>query len=74
MLASNSGWEEERMFINSRLDLLLLVPLLCTPQISTRQNHSVAHPGDRIYLDVVVSPNVWAAGERPSAAGLHRFG
>ena len=44
------------MFINSRLHLLLLVPFLCTPQISTPQNHSVAHPGDRIYLDVVVSP------------------
>ena len=44
------------MSINSRLQLLLLVPFLCTPQISTPQNHSVAHPGDRIYLDVVVSP------------------
>ena len=43
------------MFINPRLGILLLVPLVCTPQISTRQNHSVAHPGDRIYLDVVVS-------------------
>ena len=44
------------MFINSRLGLLLLVPLLCTPQIPARQNHSAARPGDRIYLDVVVSP------------------
>jgi VWFA-related protein len=44
------------MFINSRLGLFLLVPLLCTPQISARQNHSAAYPGDRIYLDVVVSP------------------
>jgi VWFA-related protein len=43
------------MFITSRLDLLLLASFLCTPQISARQNHSVAHPGDRIYLDVVVS-------------------
>jgi hypothetical protein len=43
------------MFFNSRLYFFLLIPLLCTPQISTRQNHSAAHPGDRIYLDVVVS-------------------
>ena len=42
-------------FIISRLDHFLLASLLCTPQISARQNHSVAHPGDRIYLDVVVS-------------------
>jgi VWFA-related protein len=44
------------MIINLRLGLFLLVPLLCTPQISARQIHSAAHPGDRIYLDVVVSP------------------
>jgi VWFA-related protein len=44
------------MFINSRLGLFLLVPLLCTLQISARQNYSAAHPGDRLYLDVVVSP------------------
>ncbi len=44
------------MPMNSRLGLFLLVPFLCTPQISARQNHSAAHPGDRIYLDVVVSP------------------
>lgn len=44
------------MIINSCLSLFLLVPLLCTPQISARQNHSAAHPGDRIYLDVIVSP------------------
>ncbi len=42
--------------MNSRLGLFLLVPLLCSSQISARQNHSAAHPGDRIYLDVVVSP------------------
>jgi VWFA-related protein len=42
--------------MNSRLGLFLLVPLLCSYQISARQNHSAAHPGDRIYLDVVVSP------------------
>jgi VWFA-related protein len=44
------------VFINSRFVLFLLVPLLCTPQLSARQNHSAAHPGDRIYLEVVVSP------------------
>jgi hypothetical protein len=37
------------MFINSRLGLFLLVPLLCTLLISARQNHSVARPGDRIW-------------------------
>lgn len=40
--------------MKSRLGLFLLVPFLCAPQISARQNHSVVHPGDRIYLDVVV--------------------
>jgi VWFA-related protein len=44
------------MFINPRLDLFLLVSLFCTPQLSARQNHSAAHPGDRIYLDVMVNP------------------
>jgi VWFA-related protein len=52
--ASLEGWE--RMFINSRLDLFLLVLLLCAPQIPATQNHSAARPGDRVYLDVVVSP------------------
>jgi VWFA-related protein len=55
----------ERLLINSRLDLFLLVSLLCTPQVSARQNHSAVHPGDRIYLDVVVSP---ASG--PPVSGL----
>ena len=55
------------MFINSRLHLLLLAPFLCTPQISTPQNHSVAHPGDRIYLDVVVSPT-----SEPPVSGLQQ--
>jgi hypothetical protein len=55
------------MSINSRLDLFLLLPLLCTPQIPTRQSHSVAHPGDRIYLDVVVSPN-----SGPPVSGLQQ--
>ncbi len=43
------------MSINSRLGLLLQAAFLCTPPVSARQNHSAAHPGDRIYLDVVVS-------------------
>ena len=38
----------ERMFINSRLGLFLLGALLCTPQISARQNHSVARPAERL--------------------------
>ncbi len=40
--------------MNSRLGLLLLVSLPCTPQCSARQDQSAAQPGDRIYLDVVV--------------------
>lgn len=44
------------MIINSRLVLFLMLPSLCIPQVSAQQNHSAAHPGDRIYLDVVVSP------------------
>ena len=55
------------MFINSRLNLFLLMPLLCTPQISARQNHSAARPGDRIYLDVVVSPT-----SGPPVSGLEQ--
>ncbi|HEY6388525.1 MAG TPA: VWA domain-containing protein, partial [Candidatus Acidoferrum sp.] len=55
------------MFIDSRFGLFLMVPLLCTPQLSARQNHSAAHPGDRIYLDVVVSP---ASG--PPVSGLQQ--
>ena len=43
------------MPMKSHLGLFLLVPFLCT-QISARQNHSAAHPGDRVSLDVVVSP------------------
>ncbi len=42
------------MLINCRLKLLPLLLLLYVPAISPRQNHSAAHPGDRIYLDVVV--------------------
>jgi VWFA-related protein len=44
------------MIISDRFVVLLLVLLACTPRISARQNHSAANPGDRIYLDVVVSP------------------
>jgi hypothetical protein len=55
------------MFINSRLNLFLLMPLLCTPQILARQNHSAARPGDRIYLDVVVSPT-----SGPPVSGLEQ--
>jgi VWFA-related protein len=43
--------------VNSRLDLFLLVPLLCAPQVSARQNNPSTQPRDgRIYLDVVVTP------------------
>lgn len=44
------------MLIKSRLVLLAPLLLLCASAIFPRQNHSAAHPGDRIYLDVVVSP------------------
>src|SRR5580704_13076585 len=44
------------MFINSRLGLFLLVPLLCAPQISARQYQAPTFPGDgKIHLDVVVT-------------------
>ena len=45
------------MFINSRLRLFLLVPLLCTPPSSARQNDPSTQPHHaKIYLDVVVTP------------------
>jgi VWFA-related protein len=44
------------MCIASRLNLFLLVVLLFAPHIAARQIDSGAHPGDRIYLDAVVSP------------------
>lgn len=44
------------MCITSRLNLLSLVLLLSAQQVPARQEHSTAHPGDRIYLDVVVGP------------------
>jgi VWFA-related protein len=41
--------------MKSRLGLFLLVPFLCTPQISARQYHVPTFPGDgKIHLDVVV--------------------
>lgn len=46
------------MPINCGLELLSLLLLLSLSAIYPRQNHSAAHPGDRIYLDVVVSPNL----------------
>jgi VWFA-related protein len=45
------------MLINRRLVLLPPLMLLCASAISPRQNYSAAHPGDRIYLDVMVRPN-----------------
>lgn len=44
------------MLINWRLVLLPPLLLLCVSAVAPQQNHSAAHPGDRIYLDVVVSP------------------
>lgn len=44
------------MLINWRLVLLPPLLLLCVSAVSPQQNHSAAHPGDRIYLDVIVSP------------------
>jgi VWFA-related protein len=49
-----SGCKVKRMFINARARLVLLALLLCAAQVPARQNHSADHPGDRIYLDVVV--------------------
>lgn len=44
------------MFVNERFGILLLVCVLCTPQISARQNHSPTQPSDgKIHLDVVVT-------------------
>jgi VWFA-related protein len=58
----------ERMLINSRLGLFLLVLLLCTPQISARQYHAPTFPGDgKIHLDVVVTPK-----SDPAVSGLQQ--
>lgn len=44
------------MPMKSRLGLFLLVPFLCTPQISARQYHVPTFPGDgKIHLDVVLT-------------------
>ena len=51
----------ERMCINWRLGLFLLVPLLCTPHLSAWQSNSASHPSDGIRLDVVVTPKSGAA-------------
>lgn len=54
--------------MNSRLGLLFLVPLLCTPQVSARQSNSPAQPPDsKIHLDVVVAPK-----SGPPVSGLQR--
>jgi VWFA-related protein len=56
------------MFINSRLGLFLLAPLLCAPQISAGQYHAPTFPGDgKIHLDVVVTPN-----SGPPVSGLQQ--
>ncbi len=55
------------MFIDSRLDLFLLVVLLCTLQGSASQNSLPTWPGNRIYLDVVVTPT-----SGPPVSGLHQ--
>jgi len=47
----------EHMFINARIGLFLLVPLLFTAAASAQQNSPLTQPGNgRIYLDVVVTP------------------
>jgi len=57
----------ERMCINWRLGLFLLVPLLCTPHVSAWQNSSATHPSDGIYPDVVVTPK-----SGPAVSGLQK--
>jgi VWFA-related protein len=54
------------MFSNSCLGLFLLLPLLCTAQISGRQYHSPTFSGDgKVHLDVVVT-----AKSGPPVSGL----
>jgi VWFA-related protein len=57
----------ERLLFNSRLDLFLLVSLLCTPQVSARQSPPAAQAEDRIYFDVVVN-----AASGPPVSGLQQ--
>src|SRR5579859_3547654 len=53
---SNLVGKGKRMFINSRLNLFLLILLLCSPQVSARKNNSASQTRDgKIHLDVVVA-------------------
>jgi len=58
------------MHITSRLSLLLLAVLLSAPHIAAQQIDSGAHPGERIYVDAVVSP---ASGPPISNLQQHDF-
>jgi hypothetical protein len=40
------GLKGERMIINSRLVLFLMLPSVCVPQVSTQQDHSAGHVPD----------------------------
>ncbi|HXE34781.1 MAG TPA: VWA domain-containing protein [Verrucomicrobiae bacterium] len=54
------------MFLNLRLVLFLLVPLLCAPQISAQEYPSLTSPGEgKIHLDLVVT-----AKSGPPLSGL----
>jgi hypothetical protein len=54
--------------MKSCLGLFLLVPFLCTPQISARQYHAPTFPDDgKIHLDVVVTPK-----SGPPVSGLQQ--
>jgi VWFA-related protein len=56
------------MFLCSRFGLFLLVPLLCTAQISAGQDRAPTFPGDgNIHLDVVVTPK-----SGPPVSGLQQ--
>jgi len=56
------------MFTNSRLDLFLLLSLLCAPQVLARQNNLPTQSGHgKIYLDVVVIPK-----SGPPVSGLQQ--
>jgi VWFA-related protein len=58
----------ERLLSNARLDLLLLLSLLCAPQVSARQNNSPTQSGHgKIYLHVVVTPK-----SGPPVSGLQQ--
>jgi len=56
------------MFSNSRLDLFVLLSLLCAPQVLARQNNLPTQSGHgKIYLDVVVTPK-----SGPPVSGLQQ--